>query len=180
VTPEAFALLVASCGIALPPGVTVDRITAYAMTESGLNPNAVSPPNRNGTRDYGAMQINQIHFARFGVNERTVKEPCTNIRIGATIIAENDARSACLYNTGRPHCSNGYDSRIARAAVRLAAGKPDAPPASEPPPPPKPPEEPACAPTFDSWALALCQERQQRAKRLQQTQQPQPEPKEDQ
>jgi len=48
VTPDAFAALVLSCGIALPPGVTVDRLSAIAQVESGRNPAAVSPPIATG------------------------------------------------------------------------------------------------------------------------------------
>lgn len=162
-TPEAFALLVASCRLDLPAGVTVDRLSAYAETESERDPAKVSPPNRDGSRDWGLMQINEQHFARFGVDRRSVMQPCVNVRIGALILADADRAVACIYNTGRARCSNGYDLKIQRAASRLVASAD--PPAASAPQPPKPPEEPACAPSFDSWALALCRERRERAKR---------------
>lgn len=147
-TPEAFALLVAGCGLVLPPGITVDRVRAYAQVESRLNPAAVSPPNRNGSRDYGLMQVNQIHFGRFGVDARTVMEPCINLRIGVTILAEADRAAACAYNTGRLRCSNGYPERIQAAAAAQAG-------AQSPPPAPAPAVRPAApAPhAWDVWAM---------------------------
>ena len=36
-------------------------MAAIALAESGGNAAAVGGPNRNGTRDYGAWQINEIH-----------------------------------------------------------------------------------------------------------------------
>ena len=43
-------------------GMRPDLITAIAQTESGLDPNAISPPNADGSKDYGLFQINnQAH-----------------------------------------------------------------------------------------------------------------------
>lgn len=178
-TPEAFLLLVHSCRLDLPAGVTAERLSTYAEVESGRNPRAIGAPNRDGSRDYGLLQINDQHFRRFGVDARTVMEPCANLRIGAAILADADRQASCIWNTGRARCANGYDLKIMRAASRLAAADAPAAPAP-PPPPPKPPEEPACAPTFDSWALAMCRERQERDKRRARTPEPKTEPREDQ
>lgn len=120
-THEAFLALVASCGLSLPPGVTPDLLSAYAEVETNRT-DAIGAQNRNGTRDYGLMQINPIHFRRFGVDERTVREPCTNLGVAARIIREN-LTAACLYNTGRPDCANGYDLKVVRAHARLLAAE---------------------------------------------------------
>lgn len=138
--PE-FLALVAGCALHLPPGVTPELLSAYAEVESGRR-DVVGTPNRNGTRDHGLMQINQVHFRRLGVDGRTVREPCTNIGIAARIIREN-LTAACLYNTGRPACANGYDAKVVRAHARLLAaarapgqaGGAPAPPACGPVPP---------------------------------------------
>lgn len=120
-TAAVFMQLVAGCGLDLPPLITPERLEAFARLESGLNPSAVSPPNRDGSRDYGLMQINEQHFRRFRVNARTVMEPCTNLRIGVAILAEADRAAACRYNTGRLSCQNGYFERLAVAATARRA-----------------------------------------------------------
>lgn len=43
-----------------------DLLRAIARHESGFNPAAISPPNKNKTRDYGLMQINEVTARRFG------------------------------------------------------------------------------------------------------------------
>lgn len=146
-TPEAFLLLVAGCGLSLPPTITPDRLRTYAQAESGLDPAAISRPNRNGSRDYGLMQVSSTNFARFGVDAQTVMEPCTNLRVGAAILADADRAAACIYNTGRAACRNGYPQRIEAAAARQAGGASlsPAPAASAPPPPPPH--------SWDVWAV---------------------------
>ena len=49
--------------IALEYGVPGEFALAIALTENWtLNPHAVSPPNNNGTRDWGIMQLNENYF----------------------------------------------------------------------------------------------------------------------
>lgn len=136
-TAAAFMQLIAGCGLDLPPLITPERLEAFARLESGLNPSAVSPPNRDGSRDYGLLQINQQHFGRFRVNARTVMEPCTNLRIGVAILAEADRAAACRYNTGRLTCQNSYPDRLMAAAARSrVAPVPRPVPVIQPPPGP--------------------------------------------
>ncbi|GMQ49665.1 hypothetical protein VB10N_46640 [Vibrio sp. 10N] len=72
-------------------------LKAIAYTESRLDPNAINDSNTNGTTDYGLMQINSSWFARladFGVSENSViNEPCTNVYVGAWILAQNMAQT---------------------------------------------------------------------------------------
>lgn len=54
----------AIAGYAKNAGVTGQNIviaTAIALAESGGNSDAMSPPNTNGTTDYGLWQINSVH-----------------------------------------------------------------------------------------------------------------------
>lgn len=64
---------------------------AIASVESGMNPYAVGQ-NPDGTRDVGLMQINSSHFSQLetrGIDEyRLLTEPCTSIRVGASILSE--------------------------------------------------------------------------------------------
>lgn len=62
-----------------------------AKIESAGNPNAIRL-NDNGTRDYGLMQINSIHFKRlsqWGINERNILDPKINIYAGSWLLSEH-------------------------------------------------------------------------------------------
>src|ERR1044072_2943166 len=54
-------------------------IDAIAQHESGRNPAAISPPNRNGTYDAGLMQINSSNFGRFGLTRETALNDCKSV-----------------------------------------------------------------------------------------------------
>lgn len=62
-----------------------------AKIESGFNPKAIGV-NKNGTKDYGLMQINTIHLKRlhkkYGVTEQILMEPKTNIYAGAELLSK--------------------------------------------------------------------------------------------
>lgn len=113
---------------ALPRGV----ISAIIQVESGGNPRAVNRANRNGTVDYGLMQINSSHLPRlrgFGVNEgRLLSDECVNVAVGADILRSglDDSGGALVpalarYNTGRG------DSPIGLAYASKVLGAADAP-----------------------------------------------------
>lgn len=57
----------------------VDAV-AISLAESGGRWQVISP-----SADYGLWQINQIHFAQFGVNADTVTEPNMNARIAIAL-----------------------------------------------------------------------------------------------
>lgn len=62
-----------------------------ARIESAGNPNAIRK-NDNGTRDYGLMQINSIHFkrlAQWGINEHNILDPKINIYAGSWLLSEH-------------------------------------------------------------------------------------------
>ena len=99
------------------------------------------------TVDVGLAQINSANFARLGVTVEQVFDPCTNLKLAASILQQSysvasrryaglDAISATysLYNTGSltRGLRNGYVGRVWTAAVSL--GSVQAPPtlASEP------------------------------------------------
>lgn len=88
--------------------------------------------------DAGLMQINSANFARLGVSPETVFDPCTNLRAGARLLADNYGRArvsghadplrAALseYNTGSRSrgLMNGYVRKVFAAAHRGAAVRP--------------------------------------------------------
>jgi len=124
------ALIIA---ISLEVGVPPDFSLAIALTENWtLNPRAISPPNRNGTRDKGVMQLNQNYFFL----ERWYC-PEENIRVGVTHIRWlMDHPSTCTfwsvaiaYNAGLgrlrqpPQSTLVYADQVIRRFNELSGGR---------------------------------------------------------
>jgi soluble lytic murein transglycosylase-like protein len=95
---------------------------AIARTESGLNPQAIGR-NSNGSRDIGLMQINSAWLptlATHGIGERDLFEPCTNIHVGAWILAGNVSRlgytweAVGAYNAANPALRRSYVEKVRR------------------------------------------------------------------
>lgn len=95
---------------------------AIARTESGLNPLAIGR-NPNGSHDIGLMQINSAWLstlATYGISERDLFEPCTNIHVGAWILAYNFYRigytwdAVGAYNSVNPRSRRTYIDKVRR------------------------------------------------------------------
>ena len=106
---------------------------AIARTESGLNPQAIGR-NTNGSRDIGLMQINSAWLptlASHGIGERDLYEPCTNIHVGAWILAGNVSRlgytweAVGAYNAASPSLRRNYVEKVRRhLPITVPAGPP--------------------------------------------------------
>jgi soluble lytic murein transglycosylase-like protein len=109
VSLAAFALL--ACGpasacwdeVAQRYGIAADLLYAIARVESDLNPQAVNRSHleRTGSYDIGLMQINSRHLARLqghGIAEADLLEPCTNLQVGAWLMADSFARHGVNWN----------------------------------------------------------------------------------
>ncbi|MBV8401894.1 MAG: lytic transglycosylase domain-containing protein [Acetobacteraceae bacterium] len=139
-----------ACALNVHP-VTLE---AVIRVESGGRADAVNH-NRDGTRDFGLMQVNERHLREFGVTVQEVMDPCTNVRIGGAILAANYARAVQTYGEGQRALqaalsayntgdfargfANGYVARYyghsipaLPAGVQLAAAHSAAPVASDP------------------------------------------------
>ena len=81
-------------------GIPVDVIKAVAKTESGFNADALNV-NKYGSHDIGVMQINSFWLpalAKHGIDEEALKDPCTNVKVGAWILANNAKRLGWNWN----------------------------------------------------------------------------------
>lgn len=98
---------------------------AIAHVESGLNPRAVGR-NANGSEDIGLMQINSSHLPRlssYGIRREHLFEPCTNVKVGAWILADAFSRHGAswegvgAYNAG---CSSLKGAACIAARTKYA------------------------------------------------------------
>ena len=100
----------------------VDPVLLIAITkvESNFNPQAINV-NRNGTRDYGIMQINSSWLERYRIPKEWLFEPCYNIHFGAMVLRRcmetyrNISLAVDCYNKGSKAKGHGaYVERVFR------------------------------------------------------------------
>jgi soluble lytic murein transglycosylase-like protein len=101
--------------------ISADILYAIAKVESSLDPGAVNW-NKNGSYDYGVMQINSRWYKVLGADAWSrLGDPCYNVNVGAWILAKCMKRygytweAVGCYNAGNKNNSNLYAYKVWRA-----------------------------------------------------------------
>jgi soluble lytic murein transglycosylase-like protein len=104
-------------------------LRGIAAVESHDNPHAVHY-NKNGTVDYGVMQINSIHLKelkKYGVNRKKLMNACQNIYTAAWLLKQKMRRYADpwravgSYHSESPALRNQYAHLVHIQVEKLAA-----------------------------------------------------------
>lgn len=68
--------------------ISPELLWAIAKVESGFNPAAINK-NKNGSYDYGIMQINSGWYKTLGPERwQALGDACTNVHVGAWVLAQ--------------------------------------------------------------------------------------------
>jgi len=87
-------------------GISPELLEAIARVESGLDPDAINR-NRDGSSDYGLMQINSRWQEKLSGNWQHLSEPCYNVMVGSWILRQCINRygytwdAVACYHTGK-------------------------------------------------------------------------------
>lgn len=110
-------------------GINPQLLQGIATVESSLNPTAINR-NKNGSADYGLMQINSFWLKKLGTTaEELLKNPCYNVKAGAFVLrgcldrhGENWEAVGC-YNATNRSKQAAYSWKIYRELLKGATAK---------------------------------------------------------
>lgn len=96
-------------------------ILAVLATEGGRRGSAIQ--NKNGSVDYGPMQINSCWLPMlqtYGYTQQQIQyDTCINVQVGTWILSKNIAQAATLwrgvgnYNSKKPNLNRRYQNKVA-------------------------------------------------------------------
>ncbi|MEN6317937.1 MAG: lytic transglycosylase domain-containing protein [Syntrophaceae bacterium] len=106
--------------------ISPQLLWSIAKVESNFQPEALNR-NRNGTYDFGVMQINSSWRMMLG-EERWAKlgDPCMNVKVGAWILAQCIARhgytwkAVGCYNAASKNKRDAYARKVYDVLIRYA------------------------------------------------------------
>lgn len=105
-------------------GISPEILFNIASVESGFNPAAVNK-NKNGTYDYGLMQINSSWAKTLGPERwMALSDPCTSVKTGAWILSQCLSRYGYTwkgigcYNSRTPELNRRYAQKIFKSIVK--------------------------------------------------------------
>ncbi len=102
---------------------------AIASVESNFNPVAHNKANRNGTFDFGMMQINSVHFPelrKYGIPFEILADRCGSTYVGAWILSRafkqcgRNWKAVAAYNTGSCNRGLAYAAKVQKAYLKYA------------------------------------------------------------
>lgn len=108
-------------------GVSPLLLKAIQQTENSTGNPLLVRENKNGTKDYGLMQINSVwmkSLRSYGMKEESLLDPCINVMVGAWILSGHIARHGLNWESiGRYHSSTQFrrDAYARKVQGRLAA-----------------------------------------------------------
>lgn len=109
--------------------VPVELLKAISTVESNGNPSATNK-NKNGSVDYGHMQINDWWLPKlepYGISRQSLLDPCTNTYVGAWILAQNIAthgltwKAIGAYNAKTEYKRLVYARKVERVLQKTAS-----------------------------------------------------------
>jgi len=107
--------------------ISAEILYAIAKVESSFNPGAVNW-NKNGSYDYGVMQINSRWYKVLGADAWSkLGDPCYNVNVGAWILAGCMKKygytweAVGCYNAGSKNKRHGYAYKVWRAISKMKA-----------------------------------------------------------
>lgn len=108
--------------LALAAGFSPDEaITATAISiaeNGGGDPTALSGANRDGSRDFGLLQINSGWWPRFG-GQQALADPLANFKAGHWIYA--NTTGWCAWSTYDARCGPGHNGAYSSFLPRARA-----------------------------------------------------------
>jgi hypothetical protein len=113
--------------------IPASLLRAIAMQESSMRPDATNHATFNGSVDSGVMQINSgwhPTLRRHGIDPASLSDPCTNITVGAWILAQEIRRhgfswtAVGAYHSPTPERRTKYAAQVARHLERALSSPP--------------------------------------------------------